>query len=154
MIRRLRQSRVAILVVLVGIAICALVTQVSAADQITVRVSGTEGAESTIVEILKKMVTIEGLTAGQLTVLTRKRDTVEALRGRTVAGQLLDVPDGRGIAVETIHRFKGLESDVAIVVLPELKDDNDKRLAYIALSRAKSFLVVVGPECVKEQLSW
>jgi ATP-dependent exoDNAse (exonuclease V) alpha subunit len=71
-----------------------------------------------------------------------------------VGGQLLAKPGGTGIAVDTIHRFKGLESDVVVATMPELANDNDKRLAYIALSRAKSFLVVVGTEAVKAQLAW
>jgi superfamily I DNA/RNA helicase len=108
----------------------------------------------TVIEILKNMLSLEGLRPEQLTVLSRRRATADDLRGSTVGGHLLDKPGGKGIAVDTVHRFKGLESDVVVATMPELANDNDKRLAYIALSRAKSFLVVVGTEAVKAQLAW
>jgi ATP-dependent exoDNAse (exonuclease V) alpha subunit len=58
------------------------------------------------------------------------------------------VPGNRGVAVETIHRFKGLEADVAIVVLDELESEQDRALAYIGISRARAHVVVCGPGTV------
>jgi hypothetical protein len=49
------------------------------------------------------------------------------------------------IAIETIHRFKGLERDV--IVLVELRPDDGRlgQLLYVGASRAKHHLVVIAP---------
>jgi hypothetical protein len=51
----------------------------------------------------------------------------------------------RTIAIETIHRFKGLERDVAVLV--ELRPDDERLgcLLYIGATRAKHHLVVIAP---------
>jgi ATP-dependent exoDNAse (exonuclease V) alpha subunit len=56
--------------------------------------------------------------------------------------------------VETIHRFKGLEADVCIVVIFEMDRPWDKALAYIGMSRARAQLYVMGPEAVRRSLEW
>ncbi len=56
----------------------------------------------------------------------------------------------RTIRCETIHRFKGLEADVVILV--ELRpDDRLRRLLYVGASRAKHHLIaIVTPELSRE----
>jgi ATP-dependent exoDNAse (exonuclease V) alpha subunit len=58
------------------------------------------------------------------------------------------------VPVETIQRFKGLEADVVILVIPELEDDADRVLAYVGMSRARVLLIVVGTSPVRAALSW
>lgn len=60
------------------------------------------------------------------------------------AGGVGPQPEG-SIAIETIHRFKGLERDV--VVLAELRPDDERidKLLYIGATRAKHHLVAVVP---------
>ncbi len=61
------------------------------------------------------------------------------------------VPDQspRTIRCETVHRFKGLEADV--VVLVELRpDDRLRRLFPLGAPRAKHHLVIVTPELSRE----
>lgn len=70
--------------------------------------------------------------------------------GRSLALAAEAVPDQPPgtILCETIHRFKGLEVDV--VVLVELRPDDQRlrQLLYIGLTRAKHHVVVVVPEGV------
>lgn len=56
--------------------------------------------------------------------------------------------------VETIHRFKGLEADVCIVLVFEMDRPWDQALAYIGMSRARVQLYVLGLEGVSESLQW
>jgi len=46
--------------------------------------------------------------------------------------------------VETIARFKGLEA-TTVVVLADRLCANNGELSYVAVSRARALLVVVGP---------
>jgi hypothetical protein len=48
------------------------------------------------------------------------------------------------VVVETIAGFKGLEC-LAIVVLADRLCANNNELSYVAVSRARALLVVVGP---------
>ena len=59
----------------------------------------------------------------------------------------------RTIAIETIHRFKGLEREV--VVLAELRPDDERigKLLYVGATRAKHHLVVVAPRVLIQRLT-
>jgi len=62
--------------------------------------------------------------------------------------------------VESISRFKGLESDTVIVVFPSLKGieknyiNSNLALAYVGLSRAKSSLFLICNREVQELCNW
>ncbi len=47
------------------------------------------------------------------------------------------------LTVDTIRRFKGLESPVVVLVVPEALTEE---LAYVAFSRARSHLIVIGAD--------
>jgi hypothetical protein len=96
----------------------------------------------------------EKLNPSQIVILSPQRPTVDLLRGRTLAGYGLVAPGEDGVVVETIQRFKGLEADVVILLLPQLEGDGDRALAYVGMSRASVQLVVVGPASVRAGLEW
>ena len=52
--------------------------------------------------------------------------------------------DGSGIAVESVWRFKGLERPAVIVT--DLTVSTRDALRYVAMTRARSVLVMVGEE--------
>ena len=83
-------------------------------------------------------------------ILTQRRETKDQLVGRTPAGLPIEAVGNRstGIAVETIHRYKGLEASAAIVILSRLEKPSDSALAYIGMSRPRAQLVIIGPEAV------
>jgi hypothetical protein len=96
----------------------------------------------------------EDVEPAQIQVLSTTRDVVDRLRGRDVDGVGLVAHGEDGIAVETVQRYKGLEAEVVIVVIPELDDELDRSLAYTGLSRAQTFLEVVGPKAVMDAIGW
>jgi ATP-dependent exoDNAse (exonuclease V) beta subunit len=57
---------------------------------------------------------------------------------------------GGSVAVDTIHRFKGLERPIVLVGFPAASIDQGE-LAYVALSRARSYLEVFG---TSQTLEW
>lgn len=54
------------------------------------------------------------------------------------------------VVVDTIKRFKGLERPVVILIVGDGEIDS-RELAYVAFTRARSYLCVVGSE---EDLYW
>ncbi len=62
-------------------------------------------------------------------------------------------PEG-ALQIDTVHRFKGLESDAVILLLDEVETLRDKRVAYVGMGRARSVLTVIGPEQAQEALNW
>lgn len=95
------------------------------------------------------------LSAAQITVLVDDPQIQSKLFER-YAGPSPFVPYGqRGVVVETIARFKGLESDVVIVALTKDTDLAALRAAaYVGFSRAKALLVVVASPKLKSLLKW
>jgi len=94
---------------------------------------------------------IEGnLATRDVVILTQYRETKDRLVGKVLAGVTLDTIEDRidGVAVETIHRHKGLEALAAIVILERLEKDRDRALAYIGLSRPRAQLVLIAPPSV------
>jgi hypothetical protein len=141
MIRRHRQSRVTILLVLVGIAVCALATEVSAADPITVRVLGTEGAEATLVEILAwedESVVLVGITLPDGEYLEAALDAA-VLSGSGLEDAYLDpdgwhtgrvfLPDSTGMAVYDV-RFRPEADDESQVAFDFRPVDDPTRIAF------------------------
>lgn len=112
---------------------------------------------SVIVELL----TNERVKAADIVVLVG-----DARLERTLFSQLerLPLPGGRrwalkqhglrdSILIETVLRYKGLESAVVFLWgIDNLNDETDRELLYVGLSRAKSMLYLVGSGDRCEQL--
>ena len=64
------------------------------------------------------------------------------------------------INIESIYKFKGLESEVIVLLAPNiesLKSENTsdiKSLMYVGMSRATTYLIVIGNQEVKELMNW
>ncbi len=114
-----------------------------------------EGAHKVLRQVIHRLVNEGNLAPSQVTVLCQRKRDVQSLRGASVAGLKLDRSRGENtILVETIHRFKGLESDVIIVILDSVDDGDQQALSYIGMSRACAELIVIGSPGVKEALNW
>lgn len=99
------------------------------------------------------LVARQGVTPGDITVLIadamRKADYYAALRWLPLPKPAIWLEEGiRGsntVLIDTIHRFKGLESPVVILWgLDTIDLARNDELLYVGMSRAKSLLVVVG----------
>ena len=105
-------------------------------------------------EAVGRMVGEERVAPSQITILGDSRSFVEDLQGSIIGGTSVGDLDSPGVVAETIHRFKGLENDVVIVALHEVETEQQRRLAYIGMSRAKGLLIVVGSKHVKRAIGW
>ena len=105
-------------------------------------------------EAVGRMVGEERVAPSQITILGDSRSFVEDLQGSIIGGTSVGDLDSPGVVAETIHRFKGLENDVVIVALHEVETEQQRRLAYIGMSRAKGLMIVVGSKHVKRAIGW
>jgi hypothetical protein len=123
-------------------------------EPVFIGVESPEGVDKALRGILHKLVNEGNLSADDVVILTQKRATKDRLVGQTPAGITLETIENSvdGVAVETIHRYKGLEATAAIVILERLEKERDKAIAYIGLSRPRAQLVVIGPEDVGTRL--
>ena len=99
------------------------------------------------IELIGKLLNEEGLSSEDMAVLlpdralcARMEKSLNQLRIRTVgAGQ----PRNGAVVVDTIRRFKGLESLVVLLVVDRISSEHQE-LSYVAVSRARSRLFVMG----------
>jgi hypothetical protein len=112
-----------------------------------------EEAVGIVLSRCQELIKSEGVRPDQLAVLATERWLIDQLRQRTVAGHPLVPSDETSITAETVHRFKGLEAEVVLLLAPRVIDNFD-RLAYVGMSRAKAVLEVVGPTSAAEALGW
>lgn len=97
--------------------------------------------------VVELLVEKEGMAPSQIVVLCGTRALAERLRTMAVADHVFCNPGDRGIAVDTVWRFKGLESDVALLVLPEmqvLSEEQIRSILYVGMSRPRVILHVLA----------
>jgi hypothetical protein len=101
-----------------------------------------------VVSIVQELVKGQSLAPADVALLTPDARTADDIRIALLAARLkptdaLTRAPG-AVVVDTIARFKGLES-LAIIVLGDRLSANNPELSYVAVSRARALLVVVGP---------
>jgi hypothetical protein len=125
--------------------------------------AGGERIEAALRRVLGRLLEEEKLEPAQVIVLGDRLAIVTPLRGRDLGCCRLEdayrldtggAKRGRVVAVDTIHRFKGLERDVVVLVLSKVGTARDRALAYVGMSRARAHLVVIAPETVRRGLNW
>ena len=64
------------------------------------------------------------------------------------------------IQIQSIHKFKGLESEVVVMILPSIESlesettTDIRSLIYVGMSRATSLLILIGEQEVKALANW
>jgi superfamily I DNA/RNA helicase len=132
-----------------------------------------KGTVDAVRQVLHRLVHVEGVARSRIAILTGMAlSHSELWKQRRFKGDLVlwngsvdDAGESKGlaadtverqpngtIAIETIHRFKGLERDV--VVLAELRPDDERlgKLLYVGASRAKHHLVAVVPPELSQRI--
>lgn len=115
----------------------------------------TEGdpTERDVLEAVENLIE-EGFGPVSLVILCGSANLVRHLRERTVGPYSLGPWKSNGITVETVARFKGLEAQAVIFALHGIKSEQDITQAYIAISRARSVLRIVGASDNKKKINW
>jgi hypothetical protein len=103
----------------------------------------------TVEELIDRLVKDEHVPQGDIAILTRHRRENTQFRDPPVRSSwsaTWDLAEAAGkVVCSTIHAFKGLERPVVIVCGLDDPDPLEQaKLLYVAFSRARSYLVVVG----------
>ena len=108
-----------------------------------------------IQEFVSTLFTVERVPSSSIFILIanrqRREDYENALRRFSLPSGLrwsrLGNASKRGITIETVARFKGLEAEVLVLWgLDDLPKEERRRMLYVGISRAKSILVLCGTD--------
>lgn len=97
--------------------------------------------------VLNRLISVEMVERASIAVLTaRGRDRLAAIQAglKGIPTRLSEDPLSSAVLLETVRRFKGLESPVVIIV--DVTEETAGELKYVAYSRARSHLIVIGDE--------
>ncbi len=107
----------------------------------------TERAIELAGQLIVKLISEDGLSAEDVAVLLPERllcnKMEKTLRQSRVCSVGAGQPRNGAAVVDTIRRFKGLEALVVLLVVDRLSADHQE-LCYVAVSRARSRLFVIG----------
>ncbi len=106
-------------------------------DPELITVQSPEGIPKALGAVLRRVIDDGGISPANVVVIAQRKETIERLGGTTLGHIRLVKPvetatapsappatgesPGRSVVIETIHRFKGLEADVVIVILSRLE---------------------------------
>lgn len=109
--------------------------------------------ESDVVASVERLLD-EGFTPTDLIVLCEDAGLATRLRERSIGAYSFGRWGSRGVPVESISRFKGLDAAAVVLVLEEHRGPANQAQAYIGISRARSLLVVIGSKETKKAVNW
>jgi hypothetical protein len=95
-----------------------------------------------------------GFGPQNIVVLCVSASTAASLRSHTIGSYSFGSWKSKGVPVETVNRFKGLESEALVLVLAETDSYSQQVSGYIGMSRARSVLIVIGSQAQQQQLHW
>lgn len=117
------------------------------------RVTKGSPRESDVVAAVEPLLD-EGFTPANIVILCEDTPLANRLRERSIGPYSFGHWGSRGVPVESISRFKGLDASAVVLVLAENHGTSNQVQAYVGMSRARSLLVVVGSDATKRAVNW
>ena len=102
---------------------------------------------------LHRLIVDENFNPNDVAILSPSRALVSEIQANRIGRWKTVAALENGLVCETVQRFKGLERDAVLLVLP---DDGpyDPMLGYVAMSRARSVLTVISEAAPAAKLNW
>ena len=101
-----------------------------------------------VLEVVGELVGNQNIPPDEIAVLVPDAKVASAMRSKLCIARMKATDaiaaEPKSVIVEAIARFKGLEAAI-VVVLADRITANNTELSYVAVSRARALLVVVGP---------
>ena len=111
-----------------------------------------------LVKLLKNLIDIEHFSPKQLSVLVPHSRDIDLVKGCKYDEE--SSIESKKINVSSVYKYKGLENDIVIVVIPSWDSLNADyilqplSLAYVGFSRAKTKLYVIGDKKIQKEINW
>ena len=111
-----------------------------------------------LVKLLKELINVEHFSAKQLSVLVPHSRDIDLVKGYKFDEE--SSIESKKINVTSVYKYKGLENDIVIVIIPSWDSLNAEyifqplSLAYVGFSRAKTKLYVIGDKKIKKEINW
>jgi hypothetical protein len=111
-----------------------------------------------LVKLLKELIDVEQFSAKQLSVLVPHSRDIDLVKGYKFDEE--SSIESKKINVTSVYKYKGLENDIVIVIIPSWDSLNAEyifqplSLAYVGFSRAKTKLYVIGDKKIKKEINW
>ena len=120
---------------------------------------GWEEGLAALVQILTGLFETEKYHASQVQILIPHSRYLEEVEQASYKPNL-KIGAIKEIQIESIHKFKGLESEVVVMILPSIESlesettTDIRSLIYVGMSRATSLLILIGDQEVKALANW
>ena len=120
---------------------------------------GWEEGLAALVQILTGLFETEKYHASQVQILIPHSRYLEEVEQASYKPNL-KIGAIKEIKIESIHKFKGLESEVVVMILPSIESlesettTDIRSLIYVGMSRATSLLILIGDQEVKALANW
>jgi hypothetical protein len=127
----------------------------------TIEAPSTDKQSKKIYEMITRLIMVEKISASSITVLIADRIRRKSYQGLLTSFTLpsethwgpVDDLSQNNVKVETVARFKGLESDILILWgLDSLPEAEKRETLYVGMSRAKSLLFICGTKATCDQV--
>jgi len=126
---------------------------------VEIKESGWKDALVVLSETLKELFEVEKYDTSQVQILIPHSRYMEEVE-QCIYKPNQKVGGIKGINIESIYKFKGLEKEVVVMVVPNIESlysentTDIKSLVYVGMSRATSMLIVIGDNEVKQLANW
>ena len=120
---------------------------------------GWEEGLAALVQIITGLFETEKYHASQVQILIPHSRYLEEVEQASYKPNL-KIGAIKEIKIESIHKFKGLESEVVVMILPSIESlesettTDIRSLIYVGMSRATSLLILIGDQEVKDLANW
>ncbi|MDB4604164.1 NERD domain-containing protein [Acidimicrobiia bacterium] len=127
-------------------------------DFIAIKESSWDEALHKLRELLKRLLDVEQFSAKQLSVLVPHSRDIDLVKGYAFDDK--SSIESKKINVTSVSKYKGLENDIVIMVIPSWKALNAEyilqplSLMYVGFSRAKTKLYVIGDKKIQKAINW
>jgi hypothetical protein len=100
-----------------------------------------------VLSLILRLIKREGVKMSSITVLSKNSRILERLKPGLLSNRILFSPADKhaveSITLDSVSRFKGMESPF-VILLADRELAEHKELSYVAISRARSHLFIVG----------
>ena len=109
-------------------------------------------------DLLKRLLGTEQFSAKQLSVLVPHSRDIDLVKGYAFDDK--SSIESKKINVSSVSKYKGLENDIVIMVIPSWEALNAEyilqplSLMYVGFSRAKTKLYVIGDKKIQKAINW